>query len=154
VHIIGKKYIIAASGHQLHAFSLVDGSQISSWTCPLPLHQTKSTDAPDSGISKEGKTEIPTPTLPPAALPLVSDPPAKRRKVSDLSEEEASAENRNKKSGKSRAKQEKPPADIPTPPNVVALTSSHGGTHVIAVTGEDKTIRIKLFESLSMKMAI
>jgi len=166
IRIVGKKYIVAASGHELHVFSLVDGSKISSWTCPVPpqSHQTKVAVAtntsgprlgPGSEINKEGEAETIPPELPDAPPALHSDPPAKRRKLSDLSEEEEeeelSVEKKNKKGGKSRAKHQKPPADISTPPNVIVLTSSTDGKHVVVVTGEDKTVRVFEHENGELK---
>lgn len=166
MHIVGKKYILAASAHELHVFSLVDGSKISSWTCPVPPqpHQTKvavATNAlgphlgPGSEINKGGETETLAPELPAAPSALHLDPPAKRRKLSDLSEEEEeeeiSIEKKNKKGGKSRTKHQKPPADISRTPNVIVLTSSTDGKHVVVVTGEDKTIRVFEHENGELK---
>lgn len=140
VGVIGK-YLIAASAHRLNTFSLLDGSQISSWACPTPLNDAKPISLLKSKNNEDGETQIPS--IPAAeAAPVDSDPPAKRRKLSDSSNKDAPTSSKNGNGGKPRPNQQKSADDSSIIPNIIAMTSSNDATYVIIVTGEDKTIRV------------
>jgi len=142
--------LVAARGSQIDTFNMIDGGiYLSSWKCPSP--------------SKEGSdsTEISKQNLP-VEKPDVgetvneSSPVAKRRKLTheenvekkDIKGEETESKNGDKKGeeakskpGKGKRKTSKPPQGNDSP-NVILLASTADGQHVVAVTGEDKTIRV------------
>lgn len=127
--------LIAARGSSIDSFSLQNGSFLSTWT-----------NAPSS------KPQPPTST--PA-----SSPPAKRRKISDgeieegkeeLKEEPVKAQNGSSPSKKEKKKQNNRSEAVASGlehPAIIALTVTQDGKHVVAVTAEDKSIRV--FENIS-----
>ncbi|OBT62957.1 hypothetical protein VE03_07654 [Pseudogymnoascus sp. 23342-1-I1] len=138
VEVVGK-YLVGASAHKLQTFSLCDGSQISSWTCPDQLNKT--------ALASQSKPTNDGDGLQGSAAPSVevagsdSNQPAKRRKLSDPSNEESSV-TKAPKGENPRACKQRTATNTSTYPNIVALTSSNDGKYVIIVTGEDKTIRV------------
>ncbi|OBT92126.1 tRNA (guanine-N(7)-)-methyltransferase non-catalytic subunit trm82 [Pseudogymnoascus verrucosus] len=139
VEVIGE-FVIAASAHTLQTFNLFDGSQISSWACPDQLNKTAlatQSEPPndEDGLQGSGALSI-------EATGSDSNQPAKRRKLSDPSNEESSSVGRAPKGENPRACSQRTTTKTSIYPNIVALTSSNDGKYVIIVTGEDKTIRV------------
>ncbi|KAI1281058.1 hypothetical protein F5Y07DRAFT_317580 [Xylaria sp. FL0933] len=124
---LGKNTLFcAARGGSIQTFDLTASSQpLFSWSHP---------SIKQAGAEDEGRTE--------------NQPPSKRRKLaSDDAEENVGVENeqgmpntptngeKNQKKGK---KTSRPPQ--PEAPFVILLTATEDGSHVIAVTGQDKTL--------------
>lgn len=122
--------LIAARGSSFDSFSLQDGSLLSTWT-----------NAPSS------KSE-------PVEATLATSPPAKRRKISTEEKEEGIEEPKEESikapNGSHTAKKEKKKQNNRSDavasglehPAIIALTVTQDGKHVIAVTAEDKSIRV------------
>ncbi|KAI1756736.1 hypothetical protein F4782DRAFT_279189 [Xylaria castorea] len=126
----------AAKGCSIQTFDLDAGSQpLFSWTHPSLKQAKNANQAKETttygGLESEGQTE--------------QQPPSKRRKLgSDEAELNAETEaeqgaptdgEKNQKKGKAKWTQPNPEA-----PLVVLLTATADGSHVIAVTGQDKTL--------------
>lgn len=143
VHIVGGQYVIAASGPQLHSFNLADGSKISSWTCPVSQAQAEASKAVNAGSTQEKKKEESNPES-----EQQSDHPSKKRKLTSSTH---GTETENAESEGTGAKQQGLPVNATARPNVIYLTSSTDGTHVVAVTGEDKAVRVFEHEHGNLK---
>ncbi|RYC62844.1 hypothetical protein CHU98_g3360 [Xylaria longipes] len=132
------KIFCAAKGCSIQTFDLGAGSQpLFSWTHPSVKQAENATQAKETthgGLESEGQTE--------------QQPPSKRRKLGpDNAEFNAETEagqgapdaptngEKNQKKGKAKSTPPKPEA-----PLVVLLTATSDGSHVIAVTGQDKTL--------------
>jgi tRNA (guanine-N(7)-)-methyltransferase subunit TRM82 len=117
--------LIAGRGSSIDLFSLEDRSLLSTWKCP-PLFQ----DLKISGSSKK--------TSSPSSQATESEPsPAKKRKLSaDQNSEMVEVRGESKKSN-NRADAVNSGLEAPA---VTALVVKD--QHVIAVTGEDKSIRV------------
>ncbi|EKD17319.1 WD repeat domain-containing protein [Drepanopeziza brunnea f. sp. 'multigermtubi' MB_m1] len=140
--------LVAARGSSIDIFNLQTGSLLSVWKCPAS-QETKN----ENGNSKE----LPITTETSEPMPLKeeineeSGPPAKKRKLSDEPEPNEDPDKKSEqKSGKNekKAKPNSRSAAVSSgleAPAVIALAATKDGRHVIAVTGEDKSIRV--FES-------
>ncbi|KAI0432988.1 hypothetical protein F5Y09DRAFT_114846 [Xylaria sp. FL1042] len=127
----------AARGGSIQTFNLSASSQpLFSWTHPSIKQAGNANQSKEAqeGLEDEGQTE--------------KQPPSKRRKLtSDDVEENVGAEagqrapdtptngEKSQKKGKKTSTRSKPEA-----PFVVLLTTTEHGSHVIAVTGQDKTL--------------
>ncbi|KAI1356533.1 hypothetical protein F5Y01DRAFT_79828 [Xylaria sp. FL0043] len=135
---LGKNTLFcAARGGSIQTFDLTASSQpLFSWTHPSikPAADTNQSKEAQEGAEDERQTE--------------NQPPSKRRKLgSDGAEENVGVESeqgmsdtptngeKNQKKGK---KTSRPPQ--PEAPFVILLTATEDGSHVIAVTGQDKTL--------------
>lgn len=141
--------LIAASGHELQTFNLETGAEISSWACPRPVVEGKKEQPHEKVVIEVSPEKSDKPE------DGSEDPPAKRRKISDDGEKKEAVEDEksteNKKNGRPKAKQLRQPADRSLPPNFIALTASRDGKYVVAVTGEDKHVRVFENESGQLK---
>lgn len=122
--------LIAARGSSIDSFSLEDRSLLSTWKIPSNqqsnIVQNSGTSANPTSQNSESMD-----------IALNSEaPPAKRRKLSN-------AENSQKPSEKRKANNRSDAVAYGLQaPAVIALAATKGGRHVIAVTGEDKSIRV------------
>lgn len=133
--------LIAARGSSIDTFDLNTGAFLSSWsTAPTPIASA--------------------PVLASLETPGISTPPAKRRKVSDEEDvadptpaEEANAKPNVQARGNGNAKKQKKRPQTQTSraenassglehPAVICLAASEDGKHVVAVTAEDKSVRV------------
>jgi len=128
--------LIAARGSSIDTFSLESRTLVSTWKCP-------STQGPASNAPVQEEQTLA------AALPAPleqateqSAPPAKRRKLS-ISEQPEKPEKKYVKGQNHRSDVFLTGLEAPA---VVALAATNGGQHVIAVTAEDKSIRV--FENI------
>lgn len=142
--------LLAARGSSIDLFSLESGSRLSTWTCPptpSSVNSNKKTPVTDNTVG----------TLP-DSIRSATPPPPKRRKLSPSSdgvpdnEKSVGAENALVDVEKSSERRPTYNRGLTTTgleaPAIIALISAPSGTHVIAVTGEDKSIRV--FENLSV----
>lgn len=125
--------LIAARGSSIDSFSLEDGSLLSTWKCPSTQEVRSGRHAPEVTTklvaqNSESSVEI---TID------ASSPPAKKRKLSASDPTPVPKEVKKKQNNRSDAV-----ASGLEAPAVTALTAAKGGRHVIAVTGEDKSIRV------------
>jgi tRNA (guanine-N(7)-)-methyltransferase subunit TRM82 len=133
--------LIAARGSSIDTFDLINGSFLSSWsTAPKPTQTTTpaTSEAPDA-----------------------SSPPAKRRKVSDEEDtadiegaattSETNAKTNGNSNGQSKAQKKKQQnqksrAESASSgfehPAVICLAATEDGKHIVAVTAEDKSVRV------------
>ncbi|KAM0125566.1 hypothetical protein ACHAP3_009681 [Botrytis cinerea] len=133
-------YLVAARGSSIDTFDIKDGSYLSTWKSPVPesTNALKAAGEEAQTKSEEKKPEASTPDAPLES----STPPAKRRKVSvsEEKEEKTVVVQQLKKKAKNTA----PKIIEPSPITALAITQDL--QHVIAVTGEDKTIRVLAWE--------
>jgi tRNA (guanine-N(7)-)-methyltransferase subunit TRM82 len=134
--------LLAARGSSIDSFDLGNGALLSTWTVPQEKKSASSNGAAsvvsekkDPEPSKDGVNEY--------------SPPAKRRKLSEAEDESvakpSNGANQQKKENTGGKKGNKRSEAVITgldTPAVIALTSTKDGLHVIAVTGEDKSIRV------------
>lgn len=132
-------FIVAASGHELRTFNINNGTEISVWACPTPVSKGK-----DSSEAEPGKVVLEISPESETTEAGTDDPPTKRRKISD-DEEEAKQDGKpaeEKKDRRAKAKQLRPPTNAAVAPNFIAVAVSKDAKHVVAVTGEDKHVRV------------
>ncbi|KAK0118877.1 tRNA (guanine-N(7)-)-methyltransferase non-catalytic subunit trm82 [Cadophora gregata f. sp. sojae] len=149
--------LVAARGSSIDSFSLENGSLLSTWTCPASSDTTQTEKASASEIQKKAASL--EPVVPTGEVDAGEDgPPAKKRKLSsgiiEETNEDDSSLTPDTKQEQQDGKKKKPKhnnrseaiASGLQAPAVIALAATKDGKHVIAVTGEDKSIRV--FESL------
>ncbi len=129
--------LIAASISRLDSFSLEDGSRLSSWTYPTPGNgqKDKQTTLPRS----EGNLNLLETQHSLMDAAHDNGPPAKRRKLSGSDDGQIVADGHFESK---KIKQSDAVARRLEAPAFMALTSTKDGKHVIAVTGEDKSISV------------
>lgn len=131
--------LFAARGSNIDSFDIEKRSFLSSWMCPNPFQELKISEAAQE-VKVESVSEN-TPATVDTSANNVSVPPTKKRKLSfDEETPEKKASNGAKKS-KSRADTVASGLEAPA---IIAMAVE--GQHVVAVTGEDKSIRV--FENL------
>lgn len=126
--------LVAARGSSIDAFQ--DGSLLSTWKFP----SRERTETVRSPLEIATKLVTQTSESSSVEITISPSPPAKRRKLSASEPAEAppvSKEGRKKRTNRSDAVLSGLEA-----PAVVALAATNGDDHVIAVTGEDKSIRV------------
>lgn len=125
-----KHLLLGAAGSKIYSFSADTGVLLSSWS-----HKT------GSNTEKEKPASKPSPSKSDTKPTDTVEPPAKRRKhapsghASDSSSAEIVVENGSKK-------RRRPKQPIIFGHNVTKLIHTSSGGHVVAVTGEDKCIRV------------
>lgn len=143
--------LVAARGSSIDSFNIRTGLLLSSWECPA----LKSTEK-ENGTSKqpEGKEVMAKSELREQEGAIEEPgPPAKKRKLSDdpeLKEEQEQSKKSEARGGKREKRANQNNRSVAKSsgleaPAVIALAATEDGRHVIAVTGEDKSIRV--FES-------
>lgn len=127
--------LVAARGSSIDAFKLQDGSILSTWTASA---------SPKAELASDSTTNLAAQTTKSSSIDgaLDTTPPAKKRKLSptDQSPVPAQVEVKNEK-----RKQNNRSSSVSSglnAPAVIVLASTTDGKHVIAVTGEDKCIRV------------
>jgi tRNA (guanine-N(7)-)-methyltransferase subunit TRM82 len=133
------KFLVAARGSNIDLFSLEHLSLLASWRGST-VQDLGAKDATQSVARNPAANTSEAPAQQDTEVSQLS-PPAKRRKLSD---EGAShkVEEREKESKQKYNNRSDSVASGLEAPAVVALTATRQGQHVIAVTGEDKTIRV------------
>ncbi|PQE03357.1 hypothetical protein CJF30_00005521 [Rutstroemia sp. NJR-2017a BBW] len=127
--------LVAARGSSIDIFDIKDGSYLSTWKSPILGSTGSSTQAGDD--TKGGDPEQKSETSSPDIVLDAATPPAKRRKLS-IGEEV--------QQGKKSAKSNTPAPKAFEPSSIINLTTTNDQRHVIAVTGEDKAIRVLRWE--------
>jgi tRNA (guanine-N(7)-)-methyltransferase subunit TRM82 len=114
----GRKLLVAAAGSKIYVSDAATGSRLSSWPSSPEILSPANDNPQDS----------------------ISEPPGKRRKLTSppTGSDEAAKNTNGDRSGSSKKPDaRKPPGDsIP----ILAVTST--GNHVVAVTAEDKCVRV------------
>ncbi|PQE10143.1 hypothetical protein CJF31_00004087 [Rutstroemia sp. NJR-2017a BVV2] len=133
--------LVAARGSSIDIFDIKDGSYLSTWKSPIPGSTESSTQAGDD--TKDGDPEQKSETSSPDIVLDAATPPAKRRKLSIGEETGKSVV---VQQGKKSAKSNTPASKAFEPSSITNLTTTNDQRHVIAVTGEDKAIRVLKWE--------
>lgn len=131
--------LLAASNSRIDSFNLKDGSYISSWICPTTL--TGSTDLATDIVGSQPSAPLPDCT---SVSDSVSNTPLKRRRLLDTAERAKTIERVTEPPKNHRNQQPQQPTTgtVTCPPTIISLTFTKTGNHVIAVTGDDKSIRV------------
>lgn len=137
LHTCGGK-LIAARGSSIDAFSLEDHSLLSTWKCPS--NQQSKTTPISSGTKNESTNQ--NSELSEDIVLNSAAPPAKRRRLSDAVGPQMTSERKGKNEKKKVNNRSDAVASGLRAPAVIALAATKDGKHVIAVTGEDKSIRV------------
>ena len=129
---VAENFLVAARGSSIDLFSLQDISLLSTWTCPIPQN-TSNKPKGNSGAQQS--------SVVPNAEASESSPPSKRRKLSEdgATQKSNDADIQGKKKQNNRSESVVSGLEAPA---VTSLAVSARGHHVIAVTGEDKSIRV------------
>jgi len=129
--------VITARGSSIDSFNLRDGSLLSTWTCPTPNGTGKS-----QTIAQEVSTKVASQTSDPSSVEITLDAsvPVKKRKLS--ASEPGGAKPVSKEGKKKQNNRSGAVASGLEAPAVISLAVTKVGCHVIAVTGEDKSIRV------------
>ncbi|KUJ22247.1 uncharacterized protein LY89DRAFT_714084 [Mollisia scopiformis] len=133
--------LVAARGSSIDLFKLQDGSLLSTWNCSN--HDNQNGKVSDGGGADLTTMLVTTQTSESSSVEIALDaasPPAKKRK---LSHSEQSPNQTEPKNGKK--KQNNRSAAVASgleAPAVTVLASTTDRKHVVAVTGEDKSIRV------------
>ncbi|KIN04850.1 hypothetical protein OIDMADRAFT_39319 [Oidiodendron maius Zn] len=134
------KFLVAARGSSIDLFSLDDLSLLSTWK--FPHAQGLSTKGGTQSTTKNHSINmLETPAL--DTEPPHTSPAAKRRKLSDESSTQAVEAGERKSMTKPNSRSDSVASGLEDPA-FITLASTRGGQHVIAVTGEDKTIRVPM----------
>lgn len=134
--------LVAARGPSIDIFNIKDGSYLSTWKCPIPESIEISTKV---GVdAKDGDPEQKLETSSPDIILDAATPPAKRRK---LSAGEETGKTIVVHPGKRNTKSNTPSSKVFEPSSITNLITTNDQRHVIAVTGEDKAIRVLKWES-------
>lgn len=140
------KLFIAARSSSIDIFNSVDGSLYSTWSSvppQAPVPQNVNLNPEDDDV------KLATQEVQPVSADnetKTTSPPAKRRKLSpakdgeNLESKEDTKES--KKGGKGEKNQKQSKAPGPEAPAVIALAVTKNAKHVVAITGEDKSIRV------------
>ncbi|KAK2626640.1 hypothetical protein QTJ16_003815 [Diplocarpon rosae] len=141
--------LVAARGSSLDSFNLQSGSLLSTWTCPA-AQEGKENDSSTQAQKKEEVSNLAHEIA--EAIVEETEPPSKKRKLSGEPEkdDQSSASKDQTPDQKSGKKDKKPKQNYRSvaistgleTPAVIALAATTDGRHVIAVTGEDKCIRV------------
>jgi tRNA (guanine-N(7)-)-methyltransferase subunit TRM82 len=141
------KFLVAARGSNIDLFSLTDGSFLATWQCPSNQEPQKPNPA-----AQEVKPKLENEDSKSSSVDIIveaSAPPAKRRKLSDEDEQDENSANgqngENKGGNKKNKKQNNRSESVASgleAPAVIALAVTLDAAHVIAITGEDKSIRV------------
>lgn len=129
------QFLVAATTSHIDTFSFSDGTRLSRWSCPKALDAAPPSSIPDPMLTTQNSEN--------SSIDIVLDsqPTAKKRRLSLPSGE--SPEVISKKQRKTaRPGLMNSGCKNPEAPNLIALTSTKDSQHVIAVTGEDKTVRV------------
>jgi tRNA (guanine-N(7)-)-methyltransferase subunit TRM82 len=134
--------LIAARGSSIDCLNIIDGSLLSTWNCP-PTRE--SSDRKPLVPTVELKSALQKSELSSVESVLDFPPPAKKRRLSTdgdgiptTGEQKALVkEGKKKQNNRSDAV-----ASGLESPAVIALAVTQDGKHVVAVTGEDKCIRV------------
>jgi tRNA (guanine-N(7)-)-methyltransferase subunit TRM82 len=139
-------FLVAARGSNIDLFSFTDGSFLSTWQCPPNQEPSRARPA-----TQEVKPTLENEHSKTSSVDIVieaSAPPAKRRKVSEEDQDGNSANDQkednkggNKKNKKQNSRSESVASGLEAPA-VIALAVTSDAAHVIAITGEDKSIRV------------
>jgi tRNA (guanine-N(7)-)-methyltransferase subunit TRM82 len=128
---------VAATVSRIDTFDIENGSWLSSWNCPAaPIDKYKTEDkTEDDGriVEAPAQSDFPDSNI------LESGPPPKKRRLSagdNAKETTTSKANGHNPKAIAAAKQRQ------RAPAIVTLKCTKDGNHVIAVTGEDKSIRV------------
>jgi tRNA (guanine-N(7)-)-methyltransferase subunit TRM82 len=126
--------LIGARGSSIDSFSLHDGSLLSTWKCPPTHGSINGTGKATAKTTKQNSEASSVDTV-----LEKSSHPTKRRKLS-AGDDEAKI---NAKEGEKKVNNRLDAvASGLRAPAVTALAATKDGRHVIAVTGEDKSIRV------------
>ncbi len=135
--------VVAARGSSVDSFTLPEGSFLSTWSSStLQEEANEKSEAKPTPILQNSESSSVNVTLDAA-------PPIKKRRLSKVSgEEEKVDEKEPAKEGKKK-KNNRSDAVVSglEAPAIIALAVTKDGKHVVAVTGEDKSIRV--LESVS-----
>lgn len=144
------RFIVGANGSVIDLFDVKDGSLLSTWHCP-----TSSKGFKEESVSQASQPDLKIEDSKSSSVDIKvesSPRPTKRRKLSgggDENEDPAETPNDNKKEGKNMDKKERKQnnrsesvASGLKAPAVIALAVTSDDRHVIAITGEDKSIRV------------
>jgi tRNA (guanine-N(7)-)-methyltransferase subunit TRM82 len=134
------KVLIAARGSSIDLFNLDDGSLLSTWKCPSAQKPKRTEQGTTSPLVEQVSNHLETPKSEDIVLHS-SSPLAKKRKLSAAGED--AARNSSKRQGKKEAN-DRSDAVVSglEAPALIALAVTRNGQHVVAVTAEEKSIRV------------
>ena len=130
----GAGIIVGASGCSIHAFSAQNGKHLSTW----PSLDDKYVQARSEPPKSENNSEAPYPKN---TSPDGTGQPAKRQKLS-LARDESGSSSAEIVVTRDSDDDHLSSSRQPSKPPVIKLISTSNGQQVIAVTGEDKCIRV------------
>jgi tRNA (guanine-N(7)-)-methyltransferase subunit TRM82 len=114
--------VLVASGPSLYAFNTSDGHFLSKWS-----HSQNASDNANTGRARS---------------PDEQGPPGKRRKLTPPSTGASGQNSPEIITDNGLNERKKPKIPVPNVPAIINLCSTSDGKHIIAVTGEDKCIRV------------
>jgi len=129
-------FLVAAKGSSIGSFNLKDGSLHSTWKC-LATEGSKGTSNGEDAHALAPETSDSSSVN---IARKESSPPAKRRRLSDAEQDEA--KDTRPSTGKKKVNNRAPGVSTAGAPSIIALAVTRDAKHVIAVTGEDKSIRV------------
>lgn len=146
--------LIAARGSSIDSLNISDGSLLSTWTSPAPIPQETTNGKTEAPVAEQKTNLTPPPSLQKSesssvniTLDASGSPPAKKRRLSKDEERQRSKEIGQNPPKKKQNNRSDAVASGLEAPAVIALAVTRDGKHVVAVTGEDKSIRV--FQNVS-----
>jgi len=129
-------FLLAARGSSIGSFNLNNGSLHSTWQC-------LATEISEGTSNREAAHVLAPSASDSSSVNIVreaSSPPTKRRRLSDAEKDET--KDPRAPTGKKKASNRAPVVGTAGAPSIIALAVTRDAKHVIAVTGEDKRIRV------------
>ncbi|KAM3530702.1 hypothetical protein MY4038_004796 [Beauveria bassiana] len=129
--------LFGACGGKIHTFSLADGAHVATWKHPeLETCTATGSEAPttvENEAERVGDSDM---------VDEAEQPPSKRQKVAE-DDAPKNMDDEDEASGKrTRGKEHRKPKPIPVPdrPVIIQLTTTAGGSHLVAVSAHDKAV--------------
>lgn len=132
--------LFAARGGKIHTFNLPEGNHIATWKHPeLDASSAVVRRGTVPEVVKEMENAVGEDD---SAMVDETEPPAKRQKVTEEgengNEKESKASNKNGEKGKDKKPHKTAP--VPDRPVIIQLITTADGSHLVAVSGNDKAI--------------
>lgn len=137
--------LFAARGGKVHTFSLPEGAHVATWKHPeLDAAIAAGQEHKKEAEAEKVAAEEPAVDADASVVVDEAEPPAKRQKVTeDGQDAKADGQANGKKSKGNKNKDQKnrsKPTPVPDKPVIIQLTTTADGSHLVAVSGNDKAV--------------
>ncbi|RFU23951.1 hypothetical protein B7463_g12387, partial [Scytalidium lignicola] len=135
--------LVAARGANIDAFNLENGTLLSTWSSQIPQDASSSASRYRATTVMSSKDEVRETSVNDLES---SSPQAKRRRLSNPKVE--NEDSQEKYESKSTGVTTSPALSKPGGPTIITMAATSNGEHLVATTGEEKSIRVFEWESI------